>query len=377
MRNPFEYGTVVGKESFCNRKKELADLIRIMENSGRAFIYSERRLGKTSLVMLAKNKLPRKQFITVYVDLWPTDGEGSFVATLAKAITHSLSTSVEKALELAKELFSHFTPSITVDQEGNPVITFGSPRTARIEPQLEEVLSAPAKLGRKGKKLVIVLDEFQQILTYGTDRVEQRLRSVIQHQKNVAYIFLGSRKHIVQEMFLEATRPLYRSATHYPLGVIDVKDWLPFIRERFLDAKKKITDDQIRSIVEFTQGHPFYTQHLCHVLWELCESDEGVADELLARAIDILLARENHAYTLLWESLTKNQQRFLRAFALEEKPPRPFASDFLQRYRLSSPSSAQRVVQSLLDRDVIDREDASFLISDRFFRLWVRRLHMS
>jgi hypothetical protein len=71
---------------------------------------------------------------------------------------------------------------------------------------------------------------------------------------------------MIQRMFLDKARPLYRSAGHYPLGMIDVKDWLPFIQTRFSKARKRISNDWVRSICGLTEGHPFYTQHLCHVL---------------------------------------------------------------------------------------------------------------
>ena len=377
MTNPFQYGNVVSDRAFCNRRKELTEIIRIMENSGRAFIYSERRLGKTSLVKLAMNKLPSKSFFVVYCDLWPTDSEESFVTTLAKALTESLKTSVEKAIEAAKTMFGHLTPSITLDEEGKPTVTFAVTRKNKAIPELDEVLAAATKIGLKGKKkVVIIFDEFQQILEYGNDVVERRLRSIIQNQKNVAYIFLGSRKHVVQKMFLDKSRPLYRAAAHIPLGIISEDDWLPFIRERFIDEKKRITDEQIRSLCRLTQGQPFYTQHLCHVLWELCEPTKHVTEEMINNAIDTLLSRENYAYTVLWESLTRNQQRFLKTLAIGEFSVKPFASEFIQQSKLGSPSNIQRVVESLLEKDVIDHDNGSFIILDRFLRLWIRKVQV-
>ncbi len=375
MKNPFQYGHIVAEDSFCNRKKEIAELKRVIENSGRAFVYSERRFGKTSLVKLVLAKLSRRQYVTVYVDLWPTEGEQSFVTVFARAIAESASTTVEKALEAAKKLFSHLAPSITVDDDGKPLVTFGVGRESRLDAEMSEVFRAAHKISEGGnKKVVIVFDEFQQILEYKTDAVERKLRSIIQGQKNVSYIFLGSRKHVVQKMFLDRSRPLYRAAAHFPLGPIQEVDWLPFIRERFTMAKKWISDEQIHTVCQSADGHPFYTQQLCHVLWELCEPDKTVVDELISQAIDTLLARENHAYTILWESMTKNQQRFLKGLAAEFAKVKPFSSEFITKHKLGTPSSTQRVVQSLLDKDIVDHENGSFVILDRFFRLWIQKM---
>jgi len=276
MKNPFEYGGVVGGPAFCNRKKELADLLRAMENSEKLFLYSERRLGKTSLIRHALSNLPKESHVSAYIDLWPTDGEVSFITTAAKAITESMSTNADQLLDTAKKLFTRLIPSVTVDDEGKPKVTFGMSMEKAPEPEIEEVLAAPAKIAAQGKrKVVVVFDEVQRILEYEDDRVERHLRSIIQSQEAVAYIFLGSRKHLIQQMFLGKSRPLYRSAGHYPLGPIDTKDWVPFVAEKFRAAEKQISDETIIDVCQLTEGHPFYTQHLCHVLWEKCDVGSG------------------------------------------------------------------------------------------------------
>ncbi|MGH8100291.1 MAG: ATP-binding protein, partial [Chthoniobacterales bacterium] len=212
MKNPFEYGGVVSGQAFCNRKQELADLLRAMENAEKLFVFSERRYGKTSLVRAALRKLPRKNFIAAYVDLWPTDSESSFVAAVARAITESMSSSVEKLMETAKKFFGNLSPSLTVDEDGKPTLAFGLAKHARIDPIMEEVLETPGRIGSKGgPHVVVVMDEFQQMLEYGSDRAERKLRSVIQNQRGVSYVFLGSRKHLIQKMVLDKNRPLYRA----------------------------------------------------------------------------------------------------------------------------------------------------------------------
>jgi len=132
MKNPFEYGGVVSGSAFCNREKEVADLLRAIENNEKLFVFSERRYGKTSLVRMALGKLPKKDFVCSYVDLWPTDSEAAFVTAVAKAITESTSTSVEKVLETAKRFFgSLVAASVTMDVEGKPVLTFGISKHAK------------------------------------------------------------------------------------------------------------------------------------------------------------------------------------------------------------------------------------------------------
>jgi hypothetical protein len=373
MKNPFEYGGVVTGDAFCNREIEKADLVKAIRNDEKLFLFSERRFGKTSLVRSVTAKLPKKDTVSAFVDLWPTDDEASFVTALAKAITSSMSTSAEKLLNVGKELFSSLVPTLSINDEGKPELSFGLNRNVKIDHALDEVLETPARLANK-KQAIIVFDEFQQILEYQSDRVERKLRSVIQNHHNVAYIFLGSRRHLIQKMFMDKSRPLYRAGTHYPLGPISEKDWTPFIRGHFKGTGRSISDDLIHVVCGKTQGHPFYTQHLCHALWELCEPKQKVTVGLVEAATKLLLDRENYAYTTLWESLAVNQRKFLKGLAREVAKVQPFSSEFIAEYGLGSASNVQRVVDSLLDKDVIDRDNGSFLISDRFFRLWVRNL---
>ena len=226
MRNPFQYGGVVSGDSFCNRTQETADLRRSVENAEKLFVYSERRLGKTSLIRKVLAELPEEDYLTVYIDLWPTDGETSFVLACAKAFSEAMATNSDKLLHVAKTFFGRLIPAITANDEGKPVVTFGFDQKRPDLPLLEEVLAMPAKAAAKeGKRVVVVFDEFQQIVEYESDIVERLLRSSIQYQTDVAYIFCGSRKHLIRNMFMDSQRPLYRSGAHYPLGLITEPHW--------------------------------------------------------------------------------------------------------------------------------------------------------
>ena len=377
MKNPFEYGGVVSGDAFCNRDKERADLLKAIRNNEKLFVFSERRFGKTSLVRSVIGKLQKRETVSAYVDLWPTDDEPSFVIALAKAVTSSMSTSAEKLLSTGKALFSSLTPTITLNDEGKPELSFGFSKSVKVERALEEVLETPARIAnRQNKNVVVVFDEFQQILEYENDLVERKLRSVIQNHPDVAYIFLGSRRHTIQKMFMDKSRPLYRAGGHYPLGPISEKHWTPFIKNHFRETDRSISNELVHLICECTQGHPFYTQHLCHAVWELCDRKAKVTQKIVDAATQLLLERENYAYTTLWESLAVNHRKFLKGLASESKRVQPFSSEFIGKHGLGSPSNVQRAVDALLERDVIDRDNGSFLISDRFFRLWVQSVQV-
>ena len=145
------------------------------------------------------------------------------------------------------------------------------------------------------------------------------------------------------------------------------------MRARFQKSGKGIQAEQTREVCEITGGHPFYTQHLCHAIWELCEPGRRVDRPTIEKAFELLLERESYAYTALWESFAPNQRRFLVGLATEPAEVRPFSSEFVRQHRLRSASNAQRAAAALLERDIIDREGNSFVISDRFFKAWIER----
>jgi hypothetical protein len=320
------------------------------------------------------DRLPAKEYLTAYVDLWPTDGEASFATATAKAVAESMGGTADGMLQTAKAFFSRLAPVISADSDGRPQLSFRMTRGAPTEPDLEEVLSAPARIAAKRScKVAMVFDEFQRIMEYGGDLVERKLRSVIQHHANIAYIFLGSRKNLIQKMFLDQSRPLYRAGGHYVLEPIAVGEWLPFVRERFAGSNRTIADAQIESVCSMTGGHPFYTQHLCHAIWELCSEGANVTDEIIEDAVQLLLDRETYAYSALWESLAINQRRFLKGLAGEPEAVKVFSAEFVQKHNLGSASNAQRAVTPLLEKDIIDRSNGSFIIVDRFFRIWINR----
>jgi len=374
MKNPFEYGFAVSGASFCNRTRESAGLVNTIDNAMRAFLYSERMMGKTSLLLRVLGGLDPDTYVAAYIDLWATDNEASFVTATARGISQAMGTTAGEAIAAAKRFFSRMAPSVSLGDDGAPKVSFEyNPTAEQAKKSLEEVLAVPQRIASEsGKKVAIVFDEMQRILEYGDDHVERLLRSIIQRQNHVAYIFLGSQKHLIQEMFLNRTRPLYSAAEHFPIGPIEEQHWRPFIAEKFAASERRIGSAAIKRICALTQGHPFYTQHLCHALWERCEPGREVTEEEMGKGVQVVLAREASAYTALWESLTINQRRFLRGLALEDGRSSAYSAGFLQKYGLGHASAVQRLSGALIKRDVIDRDGRSFVISDRFLRLWIR-----
>lgn len=373
MKNPFEFGGLVNEESFCNRKQELADLLSHMKNGTNLFLYGERRTGKTSLAKIAMSRLPKKQFLTVYVDLWPTDDENSFSATYAKSMAEAFNSKLDDMLDWAKRSFPSLTPAVTINDQGQPEFSVGISGRRTPHSTLKAVLEAPHAESLKRKMdIIVVFDEFQQMLLYSDDYAVRQLRSSIQEHRNVSYIFLGSRKHLIQSMLQDKKQPLYGSGAHYLLGSISTKHWISFVTQKFTATGKQVSQDLIVDICKKTDGHPFYTQHLCHLIWELTPDQGAVAPDAPLEAVEILMERQRYVYETLWESMTQKQRRLLEGIAFEPHA-QIYSLEFISKYELSRASTAQAALKKLLERDILDHDRDSYFITDRFFQLWIRR----
>jgi hypothetical protein len=219
---------------------------------------------------------------------------------------------------------------------------------------------------------VVIFDEFQQIREIRDPRIERIIRSEMQKQPGVSYFFCGSRKHILQQMFLSGGSPLYRSAAHYPVEGIPRRHWVPFIRERFFLKDALMDDEVIHEILTLTQCHPFYTQMLCAVLWEDCSPGGSLEVSMLEVALEKLLKRESGAYHAIWESLPVNSRKMLLAVAMEDPLREPSSGSIMLKYGLSSPSSAMTGLEKLIWRDLVEPSDDLYRMNDRFMGRWLR-----
>ena len=375
MISPFKYGGVVGRESFCNREHELRELGRSVENSGKLFIHGERRIGKSSLLKHFIDSLSDDRYIVAFVDVWRCVDTSDFVRECAAVFGSTGSQSPKKLLQRAASLFSGLRPALTVDDNGRPQLTFSNIYRKTDTSLLSEVLNAPMRIAESSPdhRVLVVFDEFQEIRNFNDERIERILRSEVQKQQNIAYVFCGSRKHLLREMFLKGGSPLYRSAAHFPIGCIRTEHWIPFIKERFLIKGISLENIIIEDICSLTEGHPFYTQMICDILWDSCEPGQEPDKEMLNEVLRIVLDREAEGYQAVWESLPSNPRKMLLAAAFENPLIKPFSGHIVYKYNLANPSSARSGLEYLVSRDLVEPLEGKYSITDRFMTLWLKR----
>ncbi len=374
MSNPFSYGGIVAGKQFCNRKKEMDDLIRAGLNGEKLFIHGERRIGKTSLLRKVMAKFSEKKVISVLINVWKCVDVADFVNVCASGFAEAEGSA--GILKRVRKLFNGLSPAVTISDDGRTSLTFERIAGKLSSGQLENVLEASWKIAdsNRDKRLVVIFDEFQQVSLLGDDRIERLIRSVVQERSDIAWFFCGSSAHLIKRRFLDSNSPLYRSAGHYPIEAISDEHWIPFISGKFRSTGRDISRTVTKKLLYMTYGHPFYTQLLCSSLWDICEPESKISDDMLEQVLDILLERENSTYHTLWASLPEQSKRMLRAIAFENPLRSPYSGEVLRNYGFTSPSSAGRAIEYLTYHDLITKSmSAGYIIIDRFLGMWCRK----
>lgn len=373
--NPFSFDKEASGEGFCNREKEIEELLGNIRSCHNVIIFSQRRYGKTSLIKKVLGLAKQEGFLAVYVSLYHILSEEDFVIAYARALasaTHE--SSLEKVFQTLKTIFSSLRPKMTLDAEGKPEFTFGLERGRDPLMDIEDVLkSVKIYSEQKNKKAVVVFDEFQQIAQLKqAQRIEGLLRSHIQTHRNISYIFMGSKKHLIFDLFIDPARPFYQSAKMFPLEKIASKYLEPFVCERFRSTGKHLLRPVATRLVEICESHPYYVQYVSHSLWEISSVDSTITDRDLDKAIGLTISRTAPRYESVWELLPLRQKQALIALANLARQEKLFSGAVVHKYGLASPPTFRKALKGLVEKGLADRDQDKFSIVDVFFKKWIQ-----
>jgi hypothetical protein len=265
---------------------------------------------------------------------------------------------------------------VTFGSDGAPSFEFSAGvRSRDIDRVIEELLSYPGKIARdRHQRVAVVFDEFQQIVDIDP-HLPGIMRAVFQMQGDVAHVFLGSKRHLMEEVFTADNQPLYKMAKPVVLDTIARDDFMAFIRERCAETGQDITDLAIAAILDITGGHPHDTQELCYFAWSLARAERlpVIDKQTTERALALVLDAESARYISLWDGLPAHQRLVL--IALSTDPAGPIYSEgYRHDHRLGAASSVQRSVARLVARALIEPVTGNgYRIADVFLREWIIR----
>ena len=375
MDNPFIIKSYESKELFCDREEELQLMMRNCLNQTDMTLVSQRRLGKTGLVFRLFDELAEThpEVHSVYLDIFASRNIDDFIKLFSEAAIRSFQPKTpigERLLNYIRSL----RPMVSYDPlTSQPQLQLTYHTIHEKEYTLRGLFDF---LDGQNVPIIVAIDEFQQIREYPEQNMEALLRTYIQQCKNINFIFSGSRKHLMTDIFANERKPFYSSTAFVSLGKIAEESYSVFIKKLFRKGGRNITDEAVQFILEWTQRVTYYTQQLCHVIF--ANGNMMIDLTVVKSACDQILKQGETVYIQYRQMLTEKQWNYLIAVAKEGNVRQITAANFLVRYQIGGPSSSRKTVDSLVKMGMLNAEatleGTVYSVDDIFFSHWLERL---
>ena len=376
--NPFIYGEVVTSAAFADRESERDRLERDLAEGQKVFLISPRRYGKSSLVRGVMRSLAAKRILTVEVTVAASSSYVAFLEAYAQALV-SVDTPVNRLQRWTAELLQAVRPEVRFASGAGAAprfsVAFPAVRTARDTARLAaEVFALPGRIAAaRRQRMAIALDEFQTIASFDGGSVEHALRSAVQEQRSVGYVFAGSEPSLMERM-LTPKRPFYKAGPVMRLEKIDEQTFADFIDARFAASGLRSEQGLGAAIVELAENVPYDVQRLAHETWDDVKAagrkTAGLED--LHLTLTRLLDQQHTVFEESWQRLTLAQRAVLRAIVLESGREL-LSADVRSRHRLPGASSVQSALAALVRQDVVMKEQGRYVVNDSLYREWMAR----
>jgi len=362
--NPFRYGCVVEDSFYCPRpelERQLAGFIRSGQN---VVIHGERRMGKTSLINAVVRGM--RGWRMVYVDLLHVQTVGDVCRRIVSAVRalEKKASLFEKALKMIPRL----RPVMKIDPATGE-FGFGLDARAADDPYaVEEVMDMLSGIAARGRT-VIVLDEFQDVGNLAeAQTVLALLRGKIQFQGDTPYVFTGSVRSRMMEMFDNPDSPFYKSALTLCVGEIDADAFVEFLRGRFESGGRRVREEVVREIVGAVASVPGDAQQLCEAVWGV--TSDRVGKEDVDSALQVVFMREGDKFESFCERLSPVQFKLLVAIA--RLGGREIQSRrFLDEAGIGNAASARKAAARLCELRYVYPFRGEYRFASMFFRAWL------
>ena len=372
IMNPFRYGRIVYGDYFYDRKEELAHITATLNGGNNIVLFAPRRYGKTSLVFKVMDSLSTEGTICIYFDCSTAFSLESFAELFVRAVAAKQSN-WQRFLTMLSGLVKTLRPTISIDESGLPQLSIEFTEPKISVGTLADIFNLPEKLSEDtGVRVVVVFDEFQDIQKFSKYGLENILRNKIQQQKHVNYLFLGSKTHILSDMFNNKNRAFYNSSYHYQLSKLPEQETIAFLKDRFSQSGILIGDAEAKQIIDETDNVPYYIQLLASEIWQCTITEKAVVTPEIIRqcAQQIIIVKDDY-YNELFGRLSETQCKLL--IALTKEQTGIFSASYIRKYRLHASSSVQKASSALVEDGIIDKESDKYHICDPFFKRYIQQ----
>ena len=363
--NPFLLQGYDGPENFCDREVELRFLTEAMANRRNVSVISLRRLGKTALIrhLFAS----QRKFIPVFVDLYRTEDQQGMVMRMAEETFKQLGKPTHALLKEAAQAMKTLELRLDFDAlTGLPELGMAMRPGQKEAATLDELFRF---LESRKKRVVMALDEFQQVADYPQKNTEALLREYVQTLRNVNFIFSGSDRRMMQAIFANGKRPFYQATEPLYLGPIPEEAYTAFILERFTAGQRKIPSSLVIEGIHWCRNHTYYVQYLFNRLYALGKRTYEIMDLVTTR--ESILRERAPEYMTVQRLLSPGQAALLKAIAKDGAVEQPAAIDFIIKHRLSAASTVRQSLNVLLDKELLHQHEDKYRVTDVFLGHWL------
>lgn len=370
VKNPFIVTGKIEPEYFCDRVNESARLIKSITNGNNLVVISPRRMGKTGLIQFCYDKPEiANEYYTFFIDILHTSSLREFTYLLGRTIYDTLLPRSHKMANLFIQTIKSINGKFGFDPITNlPTFNLELGDIEKPEYTLEEIFRY---LANADKPCVVAIDEFQQIAKYPEKNIEALLRTHIQKLKNSNFIFAGSERHMMQEMFTSSARPFYNSADILELKAIVPEIYVPFVMEHFERRNKYISAENVKWVYDLFKGHTYYIQRTFNESFADTADNEECTREIIDGAIANMVAYNDTIFREILSNIPEKQKALLYAIAKDGEAMQITSAQFIKRHALSSASSVQAAIKKLLERDIVTEINKVYSVTDKLFAMWI------
>ena len=371
--NPFVIGKYVSDDYFCDRKQDTELVKKQIINGRNLTIIADRRIGKSGLIshVFAQPDI-QKDYYTVIVDLYATNSLAEMVSVWGKEIF----SQVQKQAKSWRDKFFDVITSLRVglkfdSSSGSPTLDIGMGDISSPMMTIEQIFEY---LEMADKPCIVAFDEFQQIAYYPENNIEALLRTHIQRCKKTQFIFAGSRKHMMAQMFLSPARPFYQSTVNLGLDLIPRDTYVDFAQEMFRKNDKDIAKEAVEQVYDIYRGITWYIQLIMNEMYYLTPKGETCGTDSIEPAITNVLRIQENTFVSLLSNIPPRQKELLFAIAKAGIAENVSSSEFMQKYKLQSTSSIQSALKGLDEKElIICSPDKKWRIYDTLLEQYIQR----
>ena len=378
MENPFYITGIIPEPYFCDREKETTWMVRTLGNKAHILLSSPRRMGKTQLIRhVFEQPAIKENYYTFYTDIYPTTSLHELVLFLSKEIYSVLVPKGKAVLNKFLAGLHSLAGSFGYDPVTNtPTFNIKLGDIHSPELTLEEIFSY---LEQADKPCIFAIDEFQQIANYPEKNVEATLRTHIQKMNNCLFIYAGSNRHILENMFNSAAKPFYNSAEQIYLDCISKDIYTGFAEEQFKKASRKITPEAVSMAYDLFAGHTYYVHNVLHNAFAYIDPNVTIDETAINQTLSDILEEKGRSFANVMNQLNIQQKETLIAIAKEGVASGVTSVAFVKKHALKSPSSVQYAINALLDKQILtyqnEQRTKTYSVSDRFMEMWICRTY--